>query len=56
MNLLHDYFYRFAHEYLRLPGRCRVRIYLRKDGTHTVVLTALNTISGESVTGSCPSM
>jgi hypothetical protein len=53
MNLLHDYFYRFPREYLQIPGRCRVRIYKRKNGAHTVVLTELNNNSGESITSAC---
>lgn len=53
MNLIHDYLHRFPHEHLQMPGRCRLRIYRRKNGTHTVVLTALNSISGESITSAC---
>ena len=53
MKPLHDYFYRFPHEHLGVPGRCRVRIYKRKNGTHTVLLTELNSNSGESITSAC---
>ena len=53
MKPLHDYFYRFPHEHLRMPGRCRVRIYKRSNGAHTVLLTELNTNSGESITSAC---
>ena len=53
MTLLYDYFYRFPHEQLRVPGRCRVRIYKRGNGTHTVLLTELNSNSGESITSAC---
>jgi hypothetical protein len=50
---LHDYFYRFPPEASRMPGRCRVRIYKRKNGTHTVLLTELNTSAGESIASAC---
>ena len=53
MKPLHDYFYRFPHELLRMPGRCRVRIYKRKNGTHTVLLTELNNNAGESIASAC---
>lgn len=53
MKPLHDYFYRFPREPLQIPGRCRVRIYKRKNGTHTVVLTELNSNAGESITSAC---
>lgn len=53
MKPLHDYSYHFPHGHLRLPGRCRVRIYKRNNGTHTVLLTELNTDSGESITSAC---
>jgi hypothetical protein len=56
MKPLHDYFYRFPHEHLRMTGRCRVRIYKRDHGTHTVLLTELNTNSGESITSTCESI
>jgi len=53
MKPIHDYYYRFQDQQLRRPGRCRVRIYKRKNGTHTVLLTELATNTGESITGSC---
>jgi hypothetical protein len=53
MKALHDYFYRFPNEHLRMRGRCRVRIYKRDNGSHVVLLTELNTDSGESVTSAC---
>jgi hypothetical protein len=53
MKPLHDYFYRFPHEHLRMPGRCRVRIYKRQNGAHTVLLTELNTNSRESIASAC---
>ncbi len=53
MKPLYDYFYRFPYEYLRVPGRCRVRVYKRNNSAHTVVLTELNTNSGESVASAC---
>ena len=53
MKPIHDYFYRFPNEYLRMPGRCRVRIYERENGTHVVVLTELDNNFGESVTSAC---
>lgn len=53
MKQLHDYFYRFPNGHLGVPGRCRVRIYKRKNGTHTVLLTELNSNSGESITSAC---
>ena len=53
MKPIHDYFYRFPNEYLRMRGRCRVRIYERENGTHVVLLTELDTNSGESVTSAC---
>lgn len=54
MNPLLDYFYRFPHEHQHnMPGRCRVRIYKRKNGAHTVVLTELDSNAGESVTSAC---
>jgi hypothetical protein len=36
-----------------MRGRCRVRIYKRDNGSHVVLLTELNTDSGESVTSAC---
>lgn len=53
MTPLHDYLYRFANEQLRMRGRCRVRIYQRKDGHHTVLLTELHSNSGESIASAC---
>ncbi len=50
---LHDYFYRFPQRQPNIPGRCRVRIYRRKNGTHTVLLTELDTNEGESITSAC---
>ena len=53
MKPLHDYFYRFPHEHLGMSGRCRVRIYKRSNGAHIVLLTELNTNSGESIASAC---
>ena len=53
MKPIYDYYYRFQGAQTRRPGRCRVRIYKRKNGTHTVLLTELATNTGESITGSC---
>lgn len=53
MKPIYDYYYRFQDKQLRRPGRCRVRIYKRKNGAHTVLLTELATNTGESITGSC---
>jgi hypothetical protein len=53
MQLLIDYYYRIQDQRLHTPGRCRVRIYKRKNGTHTVLLTELETNTGESVSSSC---
>jgi hypothetical protein len=53
MKLLHDYFYRFPNEQLGMRGRCRVRIYERNNSAHTVLLTELNSNSGESITSAC---
>ena len=53
MKPIHDYFYRFPSEPHQVPGRCRVRIYRRKNGTHTVLLTELDTNTGESIAGAC---
>ena len=53
MKPLHDYFYRFPHENGRMPGRCRIRIYKRNNGAHTVLLTELNNSSGESIASAC---
>ncbi len=51
MEPLYDYFYRFPRGNLGVPGRCRVRIYKHQNGTHTVLLTELNSSSGESIAG-----
>lgn len=53
MKPSHDYFYRFPHAQLGVRGRCRVRIYERKNGAHTVVLTELDSNSGESIASAC---
>ncbi len=53
MKPLHDYFYRFPHTQPGMPGRCRVRIYKRQNGDHTVLLTELDTNSGESIASAC---
>jgi hypothetical protein len=53
MKLLDDYYYRFQDMQLHMPGRCRIRIYKRRNGAHTVLLTELETNIGESITGSC---
>jgi hypothetical protein len=54
MKPIYDYFYRFPGNHLHhIPGRCRVRVYKRKNGAHTVLLTELNTNSGESITSAC---
>lgn len=53
MKPLHDYFYRFPHTQFGMPGRCRVRIYQRPHGGHTVVLTELDTYSAESIASAC---
>ena len=53
MELLYDYYYRFQDMQIHMPGRCRVRIYKRRNGTHTVLLTELESNEGESITGSC---
>ena len=50
---IEDYFYRFPPAHLGLPGRCRVRIYKRNHGAHTVLLTELNANSGESIASAC---
>ena len=42
MKPLHDYFYRFPQDRFHIGGRCRVRIYKRGNGPHTVLLTELN--------------
>jgi hypothetical protein len=53
MKPLYDYFYRFPQKPPELPGRCRVRIYKRKNGAQTVLLTEVYTDSGESITNAC---
>lgn len=53
MKPLYDYFYRFPSESYQAPGRCRVRLYRRKNGTHTVVLTELDSNTGESIASAC---
>ncbi|MBP7964065.1 MAG: hypothetical protein KA003_18935 [Caldilineaceae bacterium] len=54
MKPLIDYFYRFPSNHLyNMPGRCRVRIYKRKNGAHTVLLTELDVNSGETITNAC---
>jgi hypothetical protein len=53
MKPLHDFFYRFPHDYLQMSGRCRVRIYPRTRGAQTVLLTELNTNAGESISSAC---
>jgi hypothetical protein len=49
MKPLYDYFYRFPSESHQAAGRCRVRLYRRKNGTHTVLLTELDSNNGESI-------
>jgi hypothetical protein len=51
--LLRDYLYRFPPEILQPSGRCRVRIYKRENGSHTVLLTELANNTGESITSAC---
>lgn len=53
MTPLHDYVYRFSRAHLHMAGRCRVRIYKRKNGGHTVLLTELNDNPGESIASAC---
>ena len=53
MKPLYDYFYRFPSESHQAPGRCRVRLYRRKNGMHTVLLTELDSNSGESIASAC---
>ncbi len=53
MKPLQDYFYRFPSDQLRMTGRCRVRIYKRTNGSHTVLLTELNANVGESIASAC---
>lgn len=49
MTPTQDYIFRFARDYLHMAGRCRVRIYERKNRAHTVLLTELNDNPGESI-------
>lgn len=51
--LSQDYIYRYPHPVLIIEGRCRVRLYKRPDGGHTVILTELVDNAGESVTNAC---
>ena len=54
MKPLFDYFYRYSsHQFYNMPGRCRVRIYKRKNGAHTVLLTEFDGNSGETIAGAC---
>jgi hypothetical protein len=53
MKPLQDYFYRFPQESSRMPGRCRVRIYRRSNGSHVVLLTELDASAGESISSAC---
>lgn len=53
MKPLHDFFYRFPQDFLQMSGRCRVRIYARNRGAHTVLLTELGTNAGESISSAC---
>ena len=53
MKPQYDYFYRFPQERLQVAGRCRVRIYERNRGARTVLLTELDSNSGESITSVC---
>jgi hypothetical protein len=53
MKPLYDYLYRFPAEVLQIRGRCRVRIYERGEGAHTVLLTELANNAGESITTAC---
>jgi hypothetical protein len=53
MKPLHDFFYRFPRDSVQMSGRCRVRIFLRNRGAHTVLLTELNTNAGESISSAC---
>lgn len=50
MKPIHDYFYRYPQDQMRVAGRCRVRIYKGKNGIHTVLLTELRNNRGESIT------
>jgi hypothetical protein len=53
MKPIYDYFYRFPQRPPELPGRCRVRIYKRRNGAQTVLLTEVYSDSGESITNAC---
>ena len=53
MKPRYDYFYRFPHGNIGMPGRCRVRVYKRSNGAHTVLLTELNSNAGESIASAC---
>jgi len=44
-----DYLYRFPQNQLGAAGRCRVRLYKSKNGISTVLLTELNSNTGESI-------
>jgi hypothetical protein len=48
-----DYIYRFPHESYQVSGRCRVRIYKRKNGSHIVLLSDVSNNTGESITTAC---
>ena len=52
----YDYFYNFPPGPLRVRGRCRVRVYARKNNAYTIVLTELNSNVGESITEACASI
>lgn len=53
MKPLYDYFYRFPSEQISMRGRCRVRIYERKTNANVVLLTELDSNSGESIASAC---
>ena len=53
MKPRYDYFYRFPRGSIGMPGRCRVRVYKRRNGAHTVLLTELNSNAGESIASAC---
>lgn len=52
----YDYFYNFPPGPLRVRGRCRVRVYALKNNARTVVLTELDSNTGESITEACASI
>ncbi len=56
MRLTADYFYHFPNLNLGARGRCRVRIYKRDNGTHTVLLSELASNTGEPITSACASI